>query len=129
MVGLNSDASVKRLKGATRPVQSEAARAIVMAGLAFVDAVVLFDEDTPLELIGRVRPDVLVKGADYRIDQVVGTRTCRIVRWEGGLGRIATGFIHHIDHRPDEGRGAKRVSQRGPPALIADEREQDGFEA
>ena len=72
VVGLNSDASVKRLKGATRPVQSEAARATVMAGLAFVDAVVLFDEDTPIELIGRVQPDVLVKGADYRIDQVVG---------------------------------------------------------
>jgi D-beta-D-heptose 7-phosphate kinase/D-beta-D-heptose 1-phosphate adenosyltransferase len=72
VVGLNSDASVKRLKGASRPVQSEAARSIVLAGLAFVDAVVLFADDTPLELIGRVRPDVLVKGADYRMDQVVG---------------------------------------------------------
>jgi D-beta-D-heptose 7-phosphate kinase / D-beta-D-heptose 1-phosphate adenosyltransferase len=63
---------VKRLKGATRPVQSEAARSIVLAGLAFVDAVVLFAEDTPIELIRRLKPDVLVKGADYRIDQVVG---------------------------------------------------------
>jgi D-beta-D-heptose 7-phosphate kinase/D-beta-D-heptose 1-phosphate adenosyltransferase len=72
VVGLNSDASVKRLKGASRPVQPEAARSIVLAGLAFVDAVVLFADDTPLELMGRVRPDVLVKGADYRIDQVVG---------------------------------------------------------
>jgi D-beta-D-heptose 7-phosphate kinase / D-beta-D-heptose 1-phosphate adenosyltransferase len=72
IVGLNSDSSVKRLKGATRPVQSEAARSIVLAGLAFVDAVVLFAEDTPIELIRRLKPDVLVKGADYRIDQVVG---------------------------------------------------------
>src|SRR5262249_55331637 len=72
IVGLNSDASVRRLKGAARPVQPEAARSVVLAGLAFVDAVVLFAEDTPIELIGRIRPDVLVKGADYRIDQVVG---------------------------------------------------------
>jgi D-beta-D-heptose 7-phosphate kinase/D-beta-D-heptose 1-phosphate adenosyltransferase len=72
IVGLNSDSSVKRLKGATRPVQSEAARSIVLAGLAFVDAVVLFADDTPIELIRRIRPDILVKGADYRLDQVVG---------------------------------------------------------
>jgi D-beta-D-heptose 7-phosphate kinase/D-beta-D-heptose 1-phosphate adenosyltransferase len=72
IVGLNSDASVKRLKGATRPVQPEAARSIVLAGLAFVDAVVLFADDTPIELIRRIRPDILVKGADYRMDQVVG---------------------------------------------------------
>jgi D-beta-D-heptose 7-phosphate kinase/D-beta-D-heptose 1-phosphate adenosyltransferase len=72
IVGLNSDSSVKRLKGATRPVQSEAARSIVLAGLAFVDAVVLFSEDTPLELIARIRPDILVKGADYKLEQVVG---------------------------------------------------------
>jgi D-beta-D-heptose 7-phosphate kinase / D-beta-D-heptose 1-phosphate adenosyltransferase len=72
IVGLNSDSSVKRLKGPARPVQPEAARSIVLAGLAFVDAVVLFAEDTPIELIWRIRPDILVKGADYRLDQVVG---------------------------------------------------------
>ncbi len=72
IVGLNSDSSVKRLKGPSRPVQPETARAIVLAGLAFVDAVVLFAEDTPIELISRIRPDILVKGADYRGDQVVG---------------------------------------------------------
>jgi D-beta-D-heptose 7-phosphate kinase / D-beta-D-heptose 1-phosphate adenosyltransferase len=72
VVGLNSDVSVRRLKGATRPVQGEAARTIVLAGLAFVDAVVVFADDTPLDLIARIRPEVLVKGADYRIDQVVG---------------------------------------------------------
>jgi D-beta-D-heptose 7-phosphate kinase / D-beta-D-heptose 1-phosphate adenosyltransferase len=72
VVALNTDASVRRLKGESRPVQSETARATVMASLAPVDLVTLFDEDTPLDLIRQLRPDVLVKGADYRIDQVVG---------------------------------------------------------
>jgi D-beta-D-heptose 7-phosphate kinase / D-beta-D-heptose 1-phosphate adenosyltransferase len=72
IVALNTDASVKRLKGPTRPLQNETARATVMASLAPVDLVVLFDEDTPLELIRALHPDVLVKGADYRIDEVVG---------------------------------------------------------
>ena len=72
IVGLNTDASVKRLKGPSRPIQNEAARATVMASLAFVDAVVFFGEDTPLKIITRTRPDVLFKGADYRLDQVVG---------------------------------------------------------
>lgn len=72
VVGLNSDASVRRLKGETRPVQNESARATVMASLASVDLVVIFAEDTPLDLIKQVRPDVLVKGADYTRDKVVG---------------------------------------------------------
>ena len=72
VVGLNSDASVQRLKGPTRPVQSEASRATVLSSLAPVDMVVIFGEDTPLRLIEGLRPDVLVKGADYTIDKVVG---------------------------------------------------------
>ena len=72
IVGLNSDASVKRLKGDSRPVQNEAARAEVLASLAHVDLVVIFGEDTPYEVIKTLRPDVLVKGADYTIDKVVG---------------------------------------------------------
>ncbi|MBF0251883.1 MAG: D-glycero-beta-D-manno-heptose-7-phosphate kinase [Alphaproteobacteria bacterium] len=72
VVGLNSDASVKRLKGETRPVQSEAARAAVLGALSAVDLVVLFSEDTPLELIETLRPAVLVKGADYTVETVVG---------------------------------------------------------
>jgi D-beta-D-heptose 7-phosphate kinase/D-beta-D-heptose 1-phosphate adenosyltransferase len=72
VVGLNTDQSVKRLKGDSRPVQSETARALVMASLSSVDLVVLFDEDTPLQLIEAIKPDVLVKGADYTIDGVVG---------------------------------------------------------
>ena len=72
VVGLNSDTSVSRLKGAGRPVQSEAARAMVLASVEFVDLVVVFSEDTPLRLIERLRPDVLVKGADYALSEVVG---------------------------------------------------------
>jgi len=72
VVGLNSDASVRGLKGPGRPVNPTEARAAVLAGLAAVDQVVVFDQETPLELIEAVRPDVLVKGADYRKDQVVG---------------------------------------------------------
>ena len=72
VVGLNSDASVERLKGAGRPIQGEAARAAVLASMACVDSVVVFGEDTPLQLIEALKPDVLIKGADYRIDQVVG---------------------------------------------------------
>ncbi|MBX7199481.1 MAG: D-glycero-beta-D-manno-heptose-7-phosphate kinase [Rhodospirillaceae bacterium] len=72
VVGLNSDGSVRRLKGETRPVQNESARATVMASLASVDLVVIFAEDTPAELIKQVHPDVLVKGADYTRDKVVG---------------------------------------------------------
>lgn len=81
VLGLNSDASVRRLKGPTRPVNDERARAHVLAALSGVDAVVIFDEDTPLGLIGRLRPDVLVKGADYSMDQVVGAAEVR--SWGG----------------------------------------------
>ncbi len=72
IVGLNSDDSVARLKGPSRPVQDEVARAEVLAALRDVDAVCVFEEDTPLKLIERLVPDVLVKGSDYKIDQVVG---------------------------------------------------------
>jgi D-beta-D-heptose 7-phosphate kinase/D-beta-D-heptose 1-phosphate adenosyltransferase len=75
VVGLNTDASVRRLKGLERPIQHETARATVLASLASVDLVVLFAEDTPLALIEAIRPDVLVKGADYSQDQVVGAGT------------------------------------------------------
>ena len=72
IVGLNSDASVKRLKGPDRPLQNERARSEVLAGLEAVDLVVVFDEDTPLRLIERIKPSVLVKGGDWALDQVVG---------------------------------------------------------
>lgn len=72
VVGLNSDSSVKDLKGPTRPIHPEWARAAVLAGLEAVDMVTIFEEATPLSLIRRIRPDVLVKGADYRLEEVVG---------------------------------------------------------
>ena len=72
VVAVNSDASVRRLKGPGRPVRSESERAYVIAALAMVDAVVLFDQDTPLELIRLLRPDVLVKGGDYTESTIVG---------------------------------------------------------
>lgn len=72
MVGVNTDASVRRLKGPARPVRGERERAYVLAALEAVDAVVLFDEDTPLQVIRALMPDVLVKGGDYSMDSVVG---------------------------------------------------------
>lgn len=74
IVGVNSDASVRRLKGSKRPIQPQAARATVLAALAAVDAVVIFDEDTPLNIITTLHPDLLVKGADYAISNVVGAQ-------------------------------------------------------
>ena len=85
VVGVNTDASVRRLKGRGRPVVPERDRAYVLAGLAAVDAVVLFDEDTPRELIAALEPDVLAKGADYALEAIVGAdlvaaRGGRVVR-------------------------------------------------
>lgn len=81
IVGLNSDASVRRLKGNSRPIQDEETRSNILASLGFVDAVVIFDEATPLELIELFQPDVLVKGSDYTVDRVVGAP---IVQARGG---------------------------------------------
>lgn len=72
IVGLNSDASVRRIKGKSRPFQDEGTRSLIMASLQFVSKVVLFDEDTPYNLIKIVQPDVLVKGADYKPEEIVG---------------------------------------------------------
>jgi D-beta-D-heptose 7-phosphate kinase/D-beta-D-heptose 1-phosphate adenosyltransferase len=74
IVGLNSDASVKRLKGEQRPIQTEQNRATLLASLYMVDAVVIFEEDTPLELIKSIMPDVLVKGGDYTPETIVGAQ-------------------------------------------------------
>ena len=81
VVGLNSDGSVRRLKGEGRPIQSVHARADVLAALEAVDLVAVFEEDTPIELITRLRPTVLIKGSDYRLDQVVGRE---VVEANGG---------------------------------------------
>ncbi len=81
IIGLNTDLSVQRLKGESRPVVNENARAMLLASLHFVDAVVLFDEDTPYELIKIVQPNILVKGSDYKEEDIVGYD---IVKSNGG---------------------------------------------
>ncbi|HEX9081943.1 MAG TPA: D-glycero-beta-D-manno-heptose 1-phosphate adenylyltransferase [Holophagaceae bacterium] len=106
VVGLNSDASVARLKGTSRPLQDEAARAAVLLGLRSVDAVVRFDEDTPLVLIQALQPDVLVKGGDYTPDTVVGRE---IVEARGGRLVLIPFLPGHsttrIEQRIRSGRG------------------------
>jgi D-beta-D-heptose 7-phosphate kinase/D-beta-D-heptose 1-phosphate adenosyltransferase len=105
VLGLNSDASVRRLKGATRPIVSEEDRAIILAGLGCVDAVTIFDEDTPRDLIALILPDLLVKGGDYRPEDIVG----RIeVEAAGGRvvvlpfldGRSTTNLIERMQESP-----------------------------
>jgi D-beta-D-heptose 7-phosphate kinase/D-beta-D-heptose 1-phosphate adenosyltransferase len=92
VVGINSDASVKRLKGSTRPVQNEAARAAVLASLSDVDLVVIFDADTPIDLIRELRPEILVKGADYKLDQVVGADVVQSYGGKVVLADLVAGY-------------------------------------
>jgi D-beta-D-heptose 7-phosphate kinase / D-beta-D-heptose 1-phosphate adenosyltransferase len=87
LVAVNSDDSVRRLKGEGRPRNSEADRVAVLEAIRYVDAVVVFDEETPLEIILTLRPDVLVKGADYGPGRIVGEE--EILRWGGTVHRIA----------------------------------------
>jgi len=86
VVGVNSDDSVRRLKGPSRPVRSEADRAFVVAALECVDCVVVFDEDTPLEIITALRPDVVAKGGDYTEETIVGAR--EVKSWGGRVAVI-----------------------------------------
>lgn len=86
VVGVNSDESVRRLKGPTRPIRNEGERSYVLAALSAVDAVVVFEQDTPLELISTLRPDVLVKGGDYSEASVVGAPEVRA--WGGEVAII-----------------------------------------
>lgn len=72
IIGLNTDSSVKRLKGENRPIINQESRAILLASLCFVDAVIFFEEDTPYQLIKEIQPDVLIKGADYQVESIVG---------------------------------------------------------
>ena len=102
VVGLNSDASVKRLKGSKRPINTELDRAEILCTFGFIDYVVIFDEDTPYELIKKIQPDVLAKGGDYKPDEVVGKD---IVEARGGQlvlipfvkGKSSTKIIEKID--------------------------------
>lgn len=101
IVGINSDASVKKLKGESRPVNNENSRALIMASLIMVDVVVIFDEETPLQLIKLITPDVLIKGGDYTIDTIVGAKEVmdaggkiEIIPLEAGFS--TTGIIEKI---------------------------------
>jgi len=94
IVGLNSDASVRRIKGPERPVNGQKDRAIVLASLEAVDRIVIFGEDTPLKLLSAVRPDVLIKGADYRKDQIIGREyAAKVVRIPLVKGKSTTSII------------------------------------
>lgn len=101
VVGLNGDASVRRNKGSERPINPEHERAEVLAAVASVDAVVLFDEDTPADIILAIQPDVLVKGADWPADQIVGRDTVerrggRVIRVQVETGYSTTSLIDRI---------------------------------
>lgn len=92
IVGVNTDASVKRLKGENRPVNNQQSRTLLLASLLMTDAVVLFDEDTPYDLIRAVLPDVLVKGGDYTIEQIVGAKEVMANGGEVKIAPILEGF-------------------------------------
>ena len=97
VVGLNSDASVKRLKGPSRPVNTQADRALVLAGLESVSAVCVFEQDTPYNLIKLVCPDVLVKGGDYKPSEIVGREFAKkVVRFPLLKGRSTTNIIKKV---------------------------------
>jgi D-beta-D-heptose 7-phosphate kinase/D-beta-D-heptose 1-phosphate adenosyltransferase len=92
VVGLNSDSSVKVLKGENRPLNNEDARAIVLSALVMVDALCIFSEDTPFNLITTIKPDILVKGGDYKIEEIAGAK--EVIEWGGKviLNPIVKGF-------------------------------------
>lgn len=92
IVGVNSDASTKRLKGNERPINNEHSRALLLASLVIVDAVVIFEEDTPLELISAILPDVLVKGGDYTLEQIVGSKEVMANGGKVVINPIVQGF-------------------------------------
>jgi D-glycero-beta-D-manno-heptose 1-phosphate adenylyltransferase len=92
IVGVNADASVKRLKGESRPVNNENSRALILASLVLTDAVIIFEEDTPLNLITAILPDVLVKGGDYTLEQIVGAKEVMANGGDVKIAAILEGF-------------------------------------
>ena len=98
VVGLNSDASVKRIKGLSRPINSETDRKRVLEALRAVDEVIIFEEDTPYELIKRLKPDVIVKGGDYKAEEVVGSDISKVVIFPYLQGKSTTNIIESINN-------------------------------
>jgi D-beta-D-heptose 7-phosphate kinase/D-beta-D-heptose 1-phosphate adenosyltransferase len=92
IVGLNSDSSTRQLKGPERPINKEKSRALVLASLALIDAVVIFEEATPLTLIKAILPDVLVKGGDYTLEQIVGAKEVMAAGGRVVINPIVAGF-------------------------------------
>lgn len=92
IVGVNADASVKRLKGETRPINDEQSRALLLASLVMIDAVLIFVEDTPLNLITNILPDVLIKGGDYTLEKIVGAKEVIANGGEVKIAPIVEGF-------------------------------------
>ena len=92
IVGLNADVSVKRLKGETRPINNQESRSLVLASMVMVDAVVIFEEDTPLELIKTIMPDVLVKGGDYTLEKIAGAKEVIAAGGKVVINPILKGF-------------------------------------
>jgi len=99
IVGLNSDDSVKRLKGKKRPINSEKDRKYFLESLRFVDEVIIFDEDTPINLIKKTKPDVIVKGGDYTVESVVGNNICEVRIFKYVKGYSTTSTIQDINNR------------------------------
>jgi len=99
IVGLNSDKSIKRLKGKDRPINNEEDRRYILESLKFVDKVIVFNEDTPYNLIKKVKPDLIVKGGDYKPDQVVGNDLCEVEIFKYVKGYSTTKTIKNIASR------------------------------
>ena len=100
VVGLNSDASVKRLKGDSRPINNERDRAFLLESLKYVDEVIIFDEETPYELIKKVKPDYIVKGGDYKKESVVGNDLAEVVIYNYIDGYSTTNIISKSQNDP-----------------------------
>jgi rfaE bifunctional protein nucleotidyltransferase chain/domain len=99
IVGLNSDASIKRIKGKDRPINSQEDRKYFLESIKFVDKVIVFNEDTPYNLIMKIKPDMIVKGGDYRIEDVVGSDICEVRIFDYVEGYSTTKKIQDIASR------------------------------
>ena len=100
VVGLNSDASIRKLKGTLRPINSQKDRALLLSSLRFVDEVIIFDEETPERLIGDIRPDILVKGGDYELQDIIGNTMTKVVIFNYIKGYSTTETIKRLQDLP-----------------------------
>lgn len=96
VVGLNSDNSVKKLKGIKRPINDQNERKTILESIKYVDEVIIFDEETPLEIIQQLKPDIIVKGSDYKEEQVVGNTISKVVLFPYVKDKSTTNIINEI---------------------------------